>query len=383
MLAIEELLHHQPLPGGVLLRGIPAADGREDHLIRQVMALANADLAENRCLVFGVEHGVGGTVAVVGLSDEDLARLETQRQACLDTIEPALDLALVTEQVSGQTVAALMIGNCSNPPYVAGEGAAAPLRAGECWLFDAQGLRPASRADLDGMYATRRHRRQPLAIVGIGEDPSCDFLEVKVPDAPNPPSRAATLKLQSAITAKKAAAAIIGRDDTGMARLAHARIFGADMPFRKRGLDTLVRALRAVPDDYLEADLHYRFEERAVQLNFSIRNCSAQALQGASLEFKLPVLKGLAVATRLYPGPGDVALDDPLYPEVHTGPDCIRVRYAMGEVAAGITAAVFATPLRLAVDRMLIGQKIAIYYSLAADGLEVPLRGRLRLRFRE
>ena len=55
MSELAELLSHQPLPGGVLLRGLPVADGREDHLIRQVMALANSDSASSRCLVFGAE----------------------------------------------------------------------------------------------------------------------------------------------------------------------------------------------------------------------------------------------------------------------------------------------------------------------------------------
>jgi hypothetical protein len=257
------------------------------------------------------------------------------------------------------------------------------LRAGECWLFDAQGMRPASRADLDDMYATRRQRRGEAVLVGIGEDPRCELLDVKVPDASMPPSRAAALKLKSAIAAKETAAAIMGREDTDMARLAHARIFGADMPFRQRGLDTLVRALEAVPDDYREADLHYRFERQAIHLNFCILNGRAQALTGAAIEVTLPAVAGLAVASRLYPPPGETATEDRPYPEVRRGRDCFRVRCSLGELLPGHPSRVFATPLRVAVDRSLLGQKIAIRYSLVADDLESPRRGRLRVRFRD
>jgi hypothetical protein len=38
--------------------------------------------------------------------------------------------------------------------------------------------------------------------------------------------------------------------------------------------------------------------------------------------------------------------------------------------------------LRLAVDRSLVGQKIALRYTLAAEGLLTPRQGRLRIKFR-
>ena len=94
------------------------------------------------------------------------------------------------------------------------------------------------------MYATRRQRRGEIVLVGVGEDPRCECKELRVPDASCPPSRVAALKLQAAIAAKKTAKAVIGREDTAMGRLAHARIFGPDVPFRQQGMETLSRSLQ-------------------------------------------------------------------------------------------------------------------------------------------
>lgn len=380
----EQLLRGKSAPAGVLLRGMPAGDSRVDHLIRQLMALANAQLAGPRCLLFGVEPGAAGVISVIGLGKDDLRVLEAQRKICVEAIEPALDLALVTGQVAGKPVAALCVGGSLDPPYVAGELAPPPLRSGECWTFDHDGLRPASRGDFDHMYEEQRLRRGEAVMVGLGDDPRCELLDVTVPDASVPPSRRAARKLQAAIAAKKTASVMMGRDDTELGRLTHARIYGADKPFQQQGLETLVRALQSAPEDYREADLHYRFEQQAVRLNFSVLNGSAYALSGAAIEITLPAVPGLSVASRLYPAAGEGPAADlgiPPYPDVRRAGDCFRVRSSLGELAVGITAPVFATPLRLAVDRNLVGQKVAIRYTLVAQGLEPPRRGRLRLRF--
>jgi hypothetical protein len=70
------------------------------------------------------------------------------------------------------------------------------------------------------------------------------------------------------------------------------------------------------------------------------------------------------------------------YPEVRLGKDCIRVRASLGELAPGSTSRAFPAALRLAVDRSLVGQKIALQYILDAEGLLAPRQGRLRIKFR-
>ena len=56
---------------------------------------------------------------------------------------------------------------------------------------------------------------------------------------------------------------MLGGEDTGLARLAHARIFGADEPFVRRGVDTLVEQYNCTTDEYSDADNYYYYEQQA------------------------------------------------------------------------------------------------------------------------
>jgi hypothetical protein len=381
LMDLEGILRGRELPPGVLLRGLPPPALRADHLVRQVMALANSDLGGQRALVFGVESGAGGAMVVAGLEPADVALLGAHRDACVAHIEPALDLTLVTGTGGGRTVAALVLGDCTDPPYVIGERAPSPLRAGECWLFDTNRMRYASRADLDAMYATRRQRRAPPVLVGLGDDPGCELLEVVIPAVGAPPSRMAAAKLRAAIAARRSAAAVIGHDDSRLARLAHARIFGADAPYRPEGIDTLVRALRAVPESFRDADRHYRLEQCAVRLDLNVLNRGATPLAGAVLELLVPAVAGLDVVSQPCPAPGQPPPDD-AYPEVRRERSRYRVRSALGTLDPGVPTAAFATPLRLLAGTELAGRKVALRYTLTAVGLNPPREGRVRLRFR-
>jgi hypothetical protein len=111
-------------------------------------------------------------------------------------------------------------------------------------------------------------------------------------------------------------------------------------------------------------------------------NNGAEPLHGAMLELTFPVVEGLEFAPRLYGPSGQSANLKEAYPEVRTGNDCIQVRASLGELVPGRKSRAFPVALRLAVDRSLVGQKIAVRYTLVADGLPAPVQGRLRMKFR-
>jgi hypothetical protein len=66
-----------------------------NHLIRQVMALANSDSGDSRCLVFGAEQGRWHGRGDRSMRITDVARLTAQLQLCSDVIEPLLRRAVI------------------------------------------------------------------------------------------------------------------------------------------------------------------------------------------------------------------------------------------------------------------------------------------------
>ena len=172
-----------------------------------------------------------------------------------------------------------------------------------------------------------------------------------------------------------------------MAKLAHARIFGADEPFIARGVDTLVEQYNCTTDEFSDADNHYYYEVQALKLDFAVRNNQAYALDDVEVELDLPQVPGFQVADRLHfdPADGGSEIESRLagYPEVHKGTDRATVNVSLGTLQPGVSQSLLEKRLRLHVGPEMSGMKVAIKYRLTAKGLAKPIRGRLKLVFRK
>ncbi len=349
---------------------------------QQLLALANLDFEGTRRIVFGVEQGVTGA-RVHGLEPEQIQAVMLLARELPGMIEPALQINAVIVEIEGRRIAALEVDGCRNPPYVLSNAIAAELRTGACWVRDEAGLRPARRADLDRMYQ-RREQVVPVQI-GIGDDPDCQLWSLAVPDTSEPPSRHEQRKLQLAIDAKRTVAQLDCDEDTAMARLAHARIFGVDEPYVTRGVETLVEQYNASTDEFRDQDEHYFRELRAVKFNCSLRNVTAKPLEDAVLELTLPHLREFLVCDRLYREPDAPTshVEQRLlgYPEVRLHERAASIQARLGRLVPGETVQAFETALRIAVGPGMRGRKVAVRYRLTAQGLYEPLRGRLKLNF--
>jgi len=382
---LAEILNQRAESSAVLLRRNLYANDEQSDLVRDVLALANSATGDIRHLLFGAEQ-TGAGVKIAGLDRPAVDRLRSLGDGLADLIEPALRVSPILAEVDGKQVAGLEIRGCGNPPYTLRQRIAEDMRTGACWVRDLEDVRPARREDLDKMYA--RHEMQPMVPVEIGlrDDPACLQLRLDVPDTSKPPSQQARAQLLSAINAKKAANQVLCDDDTGLARLAHARIFGADTPYVQRGMDTLIEQLNGTNDGYEHADLHYFYEQQALKLPLTICNRQPAPLENIEIEFSLPQVPGFEVAERLHSDPNghQSVVESRLagYPEVKKGPDRATVRIKLGSLAPGQSQAVFETPLRIRLGPQMRGMKVAVRYRLSATGLQETQQGRLKLVFR-
>ncbi len=382
---LEQLLDQSPDSPGLIFRRQPYGERAREQLVREIIAIANMELDTPRYIVFGAEPGFG-LVDLIGLEKIDLDVIKKDARTASQLIEPSLQVSPIFAQLRGKQIAALEIDGCADPPYIVREDITERLRRGECWIRAGDDIRPARRADLDEMFARRRTSRQAPVQVGLGKDIGCQVLEFTVPDTSNPPSQQALKKIEQAIAAKKAAQQMLGRDDTGMARLVHARLYGAEVPFESRSIETLVEGLNGAQEEYGEADRYYFFEQQAIKLNLAVENIRQSVLTGAAIEINLPRAAGFDVADGLYPNPKAPASGLELellgYPAVTKSDDTIRVRASLGDLPPGTRQAAFETPLRLAVGPQMKRQKVALRYTVVAQGLSHPCRGRLKLKFR-
>ncbi|MGI9330761.1 MAG: ATP-binding protein [Gammaproteobacteria bacterium] len=389
---LKEILSQQTDSAALLLRRDMYADGQQGELVRDVLALANSAAGDTRHLLLGVEESASG-VQVCGLDQDAIQRFKLFGHDLPALIEPQLSISPMLVEVSGKPVAVLEISGCDNPPYTLRRRIADDMRTGACWVRDSASIRPARREDLDRMYGGRASAAQseppePLEPVQLGfdGDAACQALTLDVPDTSKPPSARTRHKLLSAIDAKKTTNKMLGCDDTGMARLSHARIYGIDTPFVPVGMDTLVQKYNDVSDDFDDADRHYYFEQQALKLILSVKNSLQAPLQGVVVDLALPKLKGFEVSDRLYLDADgqSTEMESRLagYPNVKKNSENVTLRVAPGNLRPGLVQPIFETPLRVAVGPEMRGMKIAIQYRVSSPNLEQPIQGRLKLVFR-
>jgi hypothetical protein len=384
-MSLAQVLSKPASAPDLLLRPAVLAHEGQAALVRDVLAAANADAGlPIRHVIYGAEAR-NGRLNIVGLDRDALLRLRELVKGLAKLVEPAIEITPEYAKSNGRFLAALHVSGCDNPPYTLRQRVSDDMRTGACWVQADGSLRPARRVDLDRIYA-RRAGPQPMQVeLGLNDDPTCRQALLPIPDSSQPPSQRERAKLTAAIDAKKAAATLLNGEDTALARLDHARIFGADTPYVARGIDTLVMQFNQVTDEYSEADKHYYYEQQAVKLNFSIRNEQASSLQDLEVGLKLPQARGFSVADRLYSDAkgGHTAMESRLagYPEVDKkgGHACVRVK--VGTLRPGVQQSLLETALRIHVGPEMRGQEVGITYQITAQGLDSPLTGRLKLVF--
>ncbi len=69
------------------------------------------------------------------------------------------------------------------------------------------------------------------------------------------------------------------------------------------------------------------------------------------------------------------------YPSVNLTDVAVQVSEKVGDIPPGGLIEVFAAPLRLCIGNDLKGRKFGIQYSLFAQNLRAPAKGKLRLLF--
>jgi len=383
----EKLLEQPVASPNLLLQGTICGPAEYAKLLRNVMSLANADAKGTRHVLFGVRRDAD-QLHFSKLSDHDLQILETYPELIARYIEPHLRVESHIGTAHGHLVAALSLNVCDDPPYITKMDAGQNLRRGDCWVREGGVCRPAQRADLDRMYKVNSIRRagkgSGIVQIGFGDSPVQRSLTIALPDTSNPPSAQAAARMKKEIEARRAARNV-NLEDTGLARLVHARLYGNDQPFEAHGLDTLVQGYNAVLEDYREHDDYYFFEARAIKLGFSMVNTGQAPLENVRIMLSLPWAGYFRVADRLYGSPARPVTrkESELlgYPPVQRYQSVIQVKNSLSMLEPDVVTPVFEQSLRIAVGPELAGKKVALRYAIQADGLSIPEEGTLKILF--
>lgn len=355
--------------------------------LRDVMAMANASVEGPRYIVVGVESDGTGRKRVVDLPREDFSGKPAYQALVNDHIEPPIRIRYRPVSVDGKRVGVFEIGECQDRPYMMRIDFSETLRRGDAYVRVNGSTVKMGRRQLLALFEKKFRDSVSAANIEVGFPGDIIHKDLKLATArlERLPSLVASTKLKEFMETKQRVAASAA--NTMVARLTHARLFGSDSPYEERSTEDIEAEMRQIERRYRDRDQHFLFEQHRHEVQIVIYNQGEEELRDASVSLVMPNHDALYVAEHLPKRPqGDKFVDRPPaeqadYPAVTLRDDSVLVTAKLGDIEPGAPLEVFAAPLRICAGDALCGRRIGIQYSVYAQNLRSPARGKLRLLF--
>lgn len=375
--------------GAALLFRRRPYDGKDQEVfLRDVIALANAEVEGTRLIVVGVDKVEGRDPHICPVPQGDFSRDPSYQDIAREFIEPPLRLRYLAHEFDGARIGLIEISDCHDRPYMMRIDHSAALRRGDAWIRAATGNFRMGRSQLEAIFAAKLAKpdRGSSLELGFRGDYVLKELYVPVHDKAELPSAAHQARLRQMLEVEKQVAASGGT--TRIVRLTHARLFGAESEYVNADCQALEREIENTAEEFWHEDQNHMFVSNGASLDFVIFNHGEALIREASLAVVMPNLPELFVARSL-PGVrhddrvagGECGAGD-AYPSVGMRSDgAIFISDNIGDIAPGAMRSAFRVPPRIFAASALAGTRMAVRYELSARDLAVPSRGRLKVIF--
>ena len=322
-----------------------------------------------------------------GVDRADFSGKPAYQSLANDHIEPPIRIRYQPVTVEGERVGVFEIGDCQDRPYMMRVDYSETLRRGDAYARINNGAVKLGRRQLQSLFERKFQDSVSAANVEIGFPGDIIHKELKVATRSfvELPSMVASAKLHELIEAKQRVHA--SASNTIVARLTHARLFGTDSPYEERSTDEIVEEMQKLERRHKHQDDHFLFEENVTPIQIVLLNQGDEEIHDASLALVMPNHNELHVATQL----PRIRRDDKFiertpaeqagYPSVSLHDDSIHISVKLGDILPGEPVDVFELPLRICVGDELKGRRLGIQYSLFAQNLRTPAKGKIRLLF--
>jgi hypothetical protein len=358
--------------------------GREE-LVKEVIGLANATVDGARHILFGVNPGSMDGSKIIGMSEAAIADLKKAHRHISEMIEPPVSLAFIFDEFGGKLVGALEVSDCDEGPFVVGQDYSRELARGRSWIREGRDLREVDIAELtntDSPEPTEaiddtdpiEPTSIPLIEVGFDGDADSKVIALSIPDTSNPPFRNTG---QDDKDLKQTLRDAVNTVTTRILSLTRASSGDSDP-------DSSTDVVKAAEGLCIDADNHYFYEEKALQLDLMVCNKGTHRINDVRIELGFPKVEGFDIADRIYASPFDKRAqstgNSQIYPKVEHQDNGIVVRSAIGILEPGGPVPALTCALRMAVGPAMANKKLAILYTLYRQDQNIG-EGRLKIQF--
>jgi hypothetical protein len=356
-----------------------------EEFLRDVLALANAAVDGPRYIITGAEFDGKGHKRLFSVDSEDFTGKPAYQSLANDHIEPPLKLNYQPVTIEGERVGVYEIGDCQDRPYMMRIDFSETLRRGDAYARVNNSAVKLGRRQLQTLFEKKFRDSISAANIEVGFPGSIIHKDHKIETCSlaKLPSAIASAKLQELIDAKERVQTTVA--NTAVARLTHARLFGSDSPYEERSTDEIIAEMQQMELQHRDQDEQFLFSQRHRELQIVVLNQGEEPLHDASLKLVMPRNDAFHVAVRLPKvlKNGEFFSRTPAeqadYPAVTLRDDSVQISAKLDDIEPGEPAEVFGVPLRICIDAALKGRRIGIQYTLFAQNLRTPAKGKLRL----
>ena len=353
--------------------------------LRDVLAMANASVDGARYIITGAEIDHKGRKRMFTIDNDDFSGKPAYQSLANDHIEPPLRIRYQPVVVDGERMGVYEIADCQDRPYMMRVDFSETLRRGDAYARVNNSAVKLGRRQLLALFEKKFRDSLSAANIEIGFPGSIIHKDhrIKTCNLAKLPSVIASAKLQELIQSKNRVQA--SASNTAVARLTHARLFGTDSPYEERSTDEIIEEMKQMERQYLNQDNHFLYTENKSDLQLVIFNQGDEPVQDASLTLLMPNHDVFHVATQLPKTPKDdhyisrTPAEQADYPSVTLRDDSIQISVKLDDIPPGEPINIFTLPLRLCVGEELQGRRLGIQYTLFAQNLRAPAKGKLRL----
>jgi hypothetical protein len=375
-------------PGsGVEFRGSAYGEAGVRAFLRDVLALANASVEGNRYIVVGVDFDNKGKKRIHSVASDDFSGKPSYQSLANEYIEPPIRIRYKPVSFDGKRIGVFEIGDCQDRPYMMRMDFDERLRRGDAYKRVNDAPVKMGRRHLMELFERKFRDSVSAGDIEVGFPGEIIHKEVTIAtcDLSEMPSALASQKLEEMLRIRNMSRR--SGSTTMVARLTHARLYGAEDPYEHRSPEEIMDELSEIRTKYRHQDAHFLFDERSQPLQLVVYNQGEEAILDASLSLSLPNHNSFYMADAppkriineryVDRTPDELAA----YPAVTLKDDAIQVMTKIGDIPCGEPVEVFTTAPLMCIGNDLAGRRFGIRYVLHGQNLRAPARGQLKLRF--
>ena len=153
---------------GVQFRGTAYGKHGVQEFLRDVLAMANADVDGPRYIVTGASFDANGLKTIHALDSDDFSGKPAYQALANDHIEPPLKIRYEPVTVDGKRVGVYEIGDCQDRPYMMRIDYSETLRRGDAYLRVDDAVVKMGRRQLQAMFESKFRDSVSAASIELG-----------------------------------------------------------------------------------------------------------------------------------------------------------------------------------------------------------------------